>query len=83
MTIDAPEKAAWFEQQRAKMTPAELGELFLVFLAERCADREKVVQNETDEKALAEWDELVAAGKGRLERPYRFSRADAYDEEIA
>jgi len=32
MTIESPEKAAWFEQQRAKMSDAELGALFVVFL---------------------------------------------------
>lgn len=39
MTIESPEKAAWFERERASMTPAELGELFLAFLAERVARR--------------------------------------------
>jgi len=41
MTIESPEKAAWFEQQRATMTSAELGELFLAFLAERFAERQR------------------------------------------
>ena len=35
MTIEAPEKAAWFEQRRAKLSPEKLGDLFVTFLMER------------------------------------------------
>ena len=35
MTIEAPEKAAWFEQRRAQLSPEKLGDLFVAFLMER------------------------------------------------
>ena len=35
MTIESPEKAAWFEQRRSKLSQARLGELFVAFLMER------------------------------------------------
>ena len=38
MTIEAPEKAAWFEQRRAKLSPEKLGDLFVTFLMEQGAE---------------------------------------------
>ena len=38
MTIEAPEKAAWFEQRRAKLSPETLGDLFVTFLMERSSE---------------------------------------------
>lgn len=35
MTIESPEKAAWFEQRRLKVSQEQLGELFVTFLMER------------------------------------------------
>ena len=35
MTIEAPEKVAWFEQRRAKFSPEKLGDLFVAFLMEQ------------------------------------------------
>ena len=35
MTIEAPEKASWFEQRRLKVSQEQLGELFVNFLMER------------------------------------------------
>ena len=35
MTIEVPEKAAWFEQRRAKFSPEKLGDLFVAFLMEQ------------------------------------------------
>ena len=35
MTIEAPEKAAWFEKRRLKVSQEQLGELFVTFLMER------------------------------------------------
>lgn len=32
MTIEAPEKASWFEQRRLKVSQQQLGELFVTFL---------------------------------------------------
>ena len=32
MTIEAPEKAAWFEKRRLKVSQEQLGELFVTFL---------------------------------------------------
>jgi len=67
MTIESPEKAAWFERERAKLTPAELGDLFLVFLAERVARRRNDdlaalagswVEDPAMEKAFAEMDKV-------------------------
>jgi len=80
LTIESPEKAAWFERQRAKMSAAELGELFVLFLAERVSH---APAPSDEDLALSQWDELVSAGKGRLDKPYQFRRADAYDEELA
>ena len=38
MTIEAPEKVAWFEQRRAKFSPEMLGDLFVTFLMEQTPD---------------------------------------------
>ena len=35
MTIEAPEKAAWFERRRLKLSQEQLGELFIAFLMEQ------------------------------------------------
>lgn len=35
MTIEAPEKAAWFEERRLKLSQEQLGEIFVSFLMER------------------------------------------------
>jgi len=40
LTIESPEKAAWFERQQTKMSAAELGELFVLFLAERVSEKQ-------------------------------------------
>lgn len=38
MTIESPEKAAWFEQRRAKFSPEKLGDLFVTFLMEQAPE---------------------------------------------
>jgi len=43
MTIDEPEKAAWFERERATMSDAELGALFVVFLKQHLEARKRAM----------------------------------------
>ena len=38
MTIEAPEKAAWFEKRRAKFSPEKLGDLFVTFLMQQAPE---------------------------------------------
>jgi len=35
IAVDEPEKATWFEEQRATMSVAELGALFVMLLKQR------------------------------------------------
>ena len=60
MTIEAPEKAAWFERQRAKLSAAELGELFVLFLSERMA-KEKADEKNPFEAFCGTWDDAQFA----------------------
>jgi len=43
MTIDEPKAAAWFEEQRATMSDAELGALFVVFLKQHLEARKRAM----------------------------------------
>ena len=60
MTIEAPEKAAWFERQRAKLSAAELGELFVLFLSERMA-HEAADERNPFEAFCGTWDDAQFA----------------------
>jgi len=44
MTLDVPQKtAAWFERERATMSDAELGALFVVFLKQYLGARKRAM----------------------------------------
>lgn len=60
MTIEAPEKAAWFERQRTKLSAAELGELFVLFLSERMA-HEAADERNPFEAFCGTWDDAQFA----------------------
>jgi len=85
LTIEAPEKAAWFERQRAKMSDVELGELFVLFLAER------VAKSESSHQSLVEifrecpvdvdFDRLIPPRSERIGRAHPVDFSKLFSEE--
>ena len=69
MTIEAPEKAAWFEQRRAQFSPEKLGDLFVTFLMEQTPE---VLEEETPRPVSAR----VHALRGVIRLPEDFDERE-------
>ena len=76
MTIEAPEKAAWFEQRRAKLSPEKLGDLFVTFLMERAPE---VLEAEE----LSSISARVHALRGVIRLPEDFDEREFKSERLA
>ena len=76
MTIEAPEKAAWFEQRRAKFSPEKLGDLFVTFLMEQVPD---VLEEEKSRPVSAR----VHALRGIIRLPENFNEREFKSERLA
>ena len=65
MTIEAPEKAAWFEQRRAKFSPEKLGDLFVTFLMQQAPE---ILEEEKGKSSFARF-----AGRWTAEEAVAFN----------
>ena len=74
MTIEAPEKAAWFEKRRAMFSPEKLGDLFVTFLKEQTPE---VLEEETPRPVSARVHALrgvIRLPEGIDEREFKLER---------
>jgi len=76
MTIESPEKAAWFEEQRATMSDAELGALFVVFLKQHL---ESVKRARSVEREISP---RVKALRGVIKLPRDFDEREFKDSRM-
>lgn len=76
MTIEVPEKAAWFEQRRAKFSPEKLGDLFVTFLMEQTPD---VLEEEKSRPVSAR----VRALRGIVRLPENFNEREFKSDRLA
>lgn len=78
ITIDLPPAMMQEAQNYADLTGTNLEKIFLNCLAAELKRRREF------EKSIGEWEDkfrsLVRRCHGRLDKPYRFRRADAYEE---
>ena len=76
MTIEVPEKAAWFEQRRAKFSPEKLGDLFVTFLMEQSPEV-------LDEEVSRPVSDRVHALRGVVRLPEDFDEREFKSERLA
>ena len=76
MTIEAPEKAAWFEKRRAKFSPEKLGDLFVTFLMQQSPE---IFEEEKSSLVSAR----VHALRGVIRLPEGFDEREFKSERLA
>ena len=76
LTIEAPEKVAWFEQRRAKFSPEKLGDLFVAFLMEQTPE----VLEEGNSRPISP---RVHALRGVVRLPEDFDEREFKSERLA
>lgn len=54
-----------------------IGQLFVEYL------RDAIRKERHGQCLMRKWRETVQKGRGRVEKPYKFNRADAYEPEVA
>lgn len=77
MTIDEPKAAEWFEQQRATMSDAELGALFVVFLKHHFEAAKRAMSTEQ------EVSPRVQALRGVIKLPPNFDERGFKDSRLS
>jgi len=77
MTIESPEKAAWFEEQRATMSDAELGALFVMLLKQHVEAVKQVKPTQS------EISPRVQALRGVIKLPPNFDEREFKDSRLA
>ena len=80
VTLDVPRTIESEVQYCANQRGISLSQ-FIFELVEKEADRIRRERELRAEKCIAGLDALVKATHGRIEAPYVFNRADAYDRE--
>jgi len=77
MTIESPEKAAWFEEQRATMSDAELGALFVMLLKQHLETVKRT------RPTISEISPRVQALRGVIKLPPNFDEREFKDSRLA
>ena len=76
MTIEAPEKAAWFEQSRQRYSEKQLGDLFIAFLMKQDAEMQ-------ENERMAPISSRVHALRGVIRLPENFDEREFKSERLA
>ena len=76
--VDLPPAMAQEAQEYATVRGTTLERMLYDCIAAELERHRK--QNENADRMMAKWREVVSKGRGRLEKPYKFNRADAYPE---
>lgn len=77
--IDLPPAMAQEAQGYADLRGTTLEKLLLDCVAAELERSRRKSENAT--RLMERWRELVRKGRGRLNEPYKFNRADAYPED--
>ena len=76
--VDLPPAMAQEAQEYATVRGTTLERMLYDCIAAELERHRK--RNEDADRMMAKWREVVRKGRGRLEKPYKFNRVDAYPE---